>query len=510
MVDFPPSLSDCGFGLAWQIWRRTFPPLLCAAYGFSSLRGSLALGGSAHWTTARWVQGIRASPLALESRLCSFPPRPAALPNTLNRLSSYTPAMPRRIFVQIASYRDRQLLPTIVDCLAQASRPHDLSFCIAWQHHPGDAWDGMGTYAQDKRFEILDIASPLSQGVCWARHHTQKYFAGEPYTLQIDSHMRFARGWDDDLVGMLDSLLGAGHPRPLLSAYPPAFFPDRTPVQRDSSPLKIDARGFSKAGILAVASAAIPNCENMTAPIPARFLGAGFLFTIGRFCQDVQYDPELYFNGEEISLAVRAFTKGYDLFHPHKVLLWHEYIRKGKPKHWDDDRDWSQREQRSLSRLAHLFGFTGREGHSLAPAYGLGAVRTLAEYESFAGIAFRRKAIDQYTLEGKCPPNRGIAVLRHCGLPANEHAFDVHIPFDKIAPTPFDSLAIMVDDQTCNTICRVDIPSPIIIEEKRRGESYFSRELRFRSNRRPRGWVIWHYSRSKGWSLRYGGRIGLD
>ena len=35
-------------------------------------------------------------------------------------------------------------------------------------------------------------------------------------------------------------------------------------------------------------------------------------------------------------MTVRAFTHGYDLFYPHRVILWHEYTRNYRPKHWDD------------------------------------------------------------------------------------------------------------------------------------------------------------------------------
>ena len=48
----------------------------------------------------------------------------------------------------------------------------------------------------------------------------------------------------------------------------------------------------------------------------------------GQWCIEVPYDPDYYFHGEEISLAVRSYTWGYDLFHPHKIIAWHEYTRK--------------------------------------------------------------------------------------------------------------------------------------------------------------------------------------
>ena len=40
--------------------------------------------------------------------------------------------MNNRIFVQIASYRDPQLIPTIEDMLSKASHPENLVFGICW------------------------------------------------------------------------------------------------------------------------------------------------------------------------------------------------------------------------------------------------------------------------------------------------------------------------------------------------------------------------------------------
>ena len=40
------------------------------------------------------------------------------------------------IFVQIAAYRDPELLPTIIDCVAKAKHKNDLTFGICWQKQP--------------------------------------------------------------------------------------------------------------------------------------------------------------------------------------------------------------------------------------------------------------------------------------------------------------------------------------------------------------------------------------
>jgi hypothetical protein len=58
------------------------------------------------------------------------------------------------IFVQIAAYRDPELLPTLRDCLAQAEAPARLRFGICWQR---DADDSLAEFAQDPRFRVIEV-----------------------------------------------------------------------------------------------------------------------------------------------------------------------------------------------------------------------------------------------------------------------------------------------------------------------------------------------------------------
>ena len=45
------------------------------------------------------------------------------------------------IFVQIAAYRDPELLNTLRDCFSKAKHPESIIIGIAWQHSPYDEWD---------------------------------------------------------------------------------------------------------------------------------------------------------------------------------------------------------------------------------------------------------------------------------------------------------------------------------------------------------------------------------
>ena len=79
-----------------------------------------------------------------------------------------------KIFIQIASYRDPQLVPTIKDCLLNAKHPENLVFSIAWQHSIEDTWDNLDNFKDDPRFRIVDINHKDSKGACWARNLLQK------------------------------------------------------------------------------------------------------------------------------------------------------------------------------------------------------------------------------------------------------------------------------------------------------------------------------------------------
>jgi len=70
-----------------------------------------------------------------------------------------------KIFVQIASYRDPQLLPTLRDCIKNAKNPDNLVFGICWQH---DETDSLDEFKDDKRFKIIDVPYKESKGVCWS------------------------------------------------------------------------------------------------------------------------------------------------------------------------------------------------------------------------------------------------------------------------------------------------------------------------------------------------------
>ena len=101
------------------------------------------------------------------------------------------------IFVQIASFRDPQLNPTLQDMISKAKHPENLRIGICNQYNPEDDFN-IDEFRSDDRFRIVDVLDTESKGVCWARHQVQQLYQNETYTLQIDSHMRFEENWHLD------------------------------------------------------------------------------------------------------------------------------------------------------------------------------------------------------------------------------------------------------------------------------------------------------------------------
>jgi len=413
------------------------------------------------------------------------------------------------IFIQIASYRDSQLILTVKDCIKNAKNPDKLVFGICWQRSDDDT--SMDEFKNDSRFKIADVPYSESKGTCWARNKIQQLYSGEKYTLQIDSHMRFAPNWDETLIEMIDQLQSKGYNKPLLTTYAPSFNPENDPAERIQKPWRMAFDRFIPEGAVFFLPEDMPDWEKLDAPVPARFYSAHLCFTLGEFSNEVQHNPEYYFHGEEISIAVRAYTHGYDLFHPHKAVIWHEYTRKGRTKQWDDDKDWGNKNSHSHLTNRKLFGMDGekQEGHD--GKYGFGTTRTLRDYEEYSGLMFSDRSVQQYTLDKKYPPNPSIqelggeenwkkqfaTIFKHC----------IDVGYSQVTESDYDFWVVAFHDENDETLYRKDADKVEIKRMLNDPDKYCKIWRDFQTTKKPKYWVVWPHSESKGWCNKITGNL---
>lgn len=412
------------------------------------------------------------------------------------------------IFVQIASYRDPQLLPTLDDLFDKADFPDNLKVCIAWQHSEKDTWDNLDKYKDDSRVIILDIPYSKSKGACWARNAIQGQYSNEKYTLQLDSHHRFIKGWDTELINMYEDLKLDGVKKPLLTGYISSFDPDNDPKGRVTDPWWMTFDRFTPEGVVFFLPATIPGWQSMVKPIPARFYSAHFAFTTGEFCLEVPHDPEFYFHGEEITIAVRAFTHGYDLFHPHKVIAWHEYTRKGRTKHWDDSKDWVKINKHTHKKTRMLLNVDGEGDLEVQNSpYGLGTVRTIQDYERFAGIRFKDRGVQEYTRQNNFAPNPPVEDYENSFFSKFRHCIDVHI--SSVPEKDYEYWVVAFHDSNDNTLFRQDSNEQEVkafLESSKNKDGWINIWREYQGPV-PDYYVVWPYSKSKGWCDRITGNL---
>ena len=357
----------------------------------------------------------------------------------------------KSIFVQIASFRDSELLPTLHDMIDKANEPEHLKICICWQHSEEDEWDHLMEFKGDDRFIIIDVDAKDSKGVCWARNLIQQEYDGEDFTLQLDSHHRFVEGWDTELKNQVLQLQLHGYEKPLITGYMTAYHPSQPKNEWSSDPWQMRFDRFTPDGVVFFRPDGIPNWQERTMPVPARFYSAHFCFTLGTFCEEVPHDPRYYFHGEEITIGVRAYTYGYDLFHSHKLVCYHEFSRDYRPdKHWDS---YSKITQHNQDTYKLMRGLLGIDGESLSKketygTYGLGNVRTIADWEQYAGVRFNDRSVKQPTIDGELPPvDKELSFSR-----IFKHCIDMH----QSTLEDIEFVAVILKDKDGNDLYRQD------------------------------------------------------
>jgi hypothetical protein len=309
---------------------------------------------------------------------------------------------------------------------------------------------------------------------------------------------------------MIKDLQDSGYAKPLLTGYIPSFDPEKDPEDRVMVPWKMNFDKFIENKIILFLPGGFSEEDKqLNEPLPAKFYSAHFCFTLGIFSIEVQHDPNLYFIGEEINIAIRAYTFGYSMFHPNCLIAWHEYTRKGRTKHWDDNSEWWKIDKESKAHFRDLISkFINGEGISVFKGgkeqYGLGTNKTFKEYEEYAELDFG-KAKDLYK------ENRGeksyIYTLKLPSSITDDKDTNEDINEDTNEDTNEDInedtdantdirdnyqfVAIIIQDAENKEIYRIDLSGSDIYKTQV--------DVSFTSKNEPFRWVYYPYDKTNGW-----------
>lgn len=330
----------------------------------------------------------------------------------LPTLDTSTRTNNEKIFVSIASYRDPETQYTIRDLYYQASVPERVHVGVVLQCDrkqdiecflvDSDIREGKENPSFTKwwatHVHSIEMHWTHATGPCRARHIAQSLWQGERYFLQIDSHMRFRGGWDIYCIDTIECLRSTTSPKPILTTYPLGYtLPDNVP--NDTRATVLLPSTFDNNGMLRQKGSIVVNTAKIKKAIPSSLWASGFSFGDSSMLQDVPYDPLLpfLFFGEELSMAARLFTQGYDFFAPPEAVVYHLWTRNYRPN-FQEAFETSQRDalrEESIMRVKRVL-----DGEDCG-LYGLGRQRTIQEFEHLGGFSLSSKEILPVTVLAK-------------------------------------------------------------------------------------------------------------
>lgn len=302
------------------------------------------------------------------------------------------------IFISLAAFCEPHLAFTLDHIFEKAKNPSALFVGLVDQSFDDNRrWLSEKPYWPNIRYVQF---SPIeSRGVSWARSIAFSLYEGEDYLLQIDSHSYFEQDWDEKLLEQMRKLLQLAD-KPILTTYPPPFeFDDNdrpfltiTPSNMVSVLRKKPDSELSDTSATLLFRVEYEQGDDFQ---QGYHVAGGFIFTLGRFVEEVPYDPFLYFHGEEQNLALRAFTHGWTIFHPRQsdVPLYHLYKQRDNSyvtHHWNDVYEsqrqikWVSLKARAEKRLLDLVS------KKMAGVFGLGHARDIEAFIDISKIDYRR------------------------------------------------------------------------------------------------------------------------
>ena len=410
------------------------------------------------------------------------------------------------IMVHLPAYREPELIPTIKSALENAKNPERIHFGICRQFNPEDGFDNVDEFREDPRFHIYDMAYEEAKGLAYARSViNEELLTDQEFVLQLDSHHRFTKNWDETLLKWYDELKSDGH-NPLICGYLPYYDPLRDPEGRVQVPWYSEAASFYPHGTIFIRPRGFyTDHMQFDKPVPARFISGHFCFGPNKWAKEIRHDPDIFFAGEEINLTVRSYTHGYDLFHPHRVVIWHATMREERAGKlvWDDqakrkDNTWWKQNEEGRKKIRKLLRVEDNE-YDLT-GYDLGTVRSLRQYEIYAGINFKKKAFQTHTQQSKFPPNPVI----HCG-DEWEESFSlsfyhlVNIDRSVLNKDDYEHILIAYDDSEGVGIHSETIKDHRLKAFLTEGKPIHFEKM-FNTDIKPSKVVYWAYSTQRGWA----------
>jgi len=311
---------------------------------------------------------------------------------------------PSSVFVQISSYHDHELSATILSAIEKSSKLNKINFGVHVIYHEDN-----DIYIPDlKNIKLAISKAPENLGMGIGRNIAHSFYNGEDYYVQVDSHTMFDQDWDEIFIADIERYKRMGFNKPLLTSYPRNYWYEDGIIKYDQGAenhvthISFHENPDSFRNTRVPSQTAMAN--DISQNIFSKSVSGGAIFTVGEF---IEPNKNIFANGEEIFIAARAWTRGYDLLLPSRHVIYHLYYNhaaKGNNSHQEvKGKEHVLRDLPNNRRLAwvdyqelcaNLDAISKKEiydmfNENIIGRYHLGEDRTLEEFSIYSGLDFR-------------------------------------------------------------------------------------------------------------------------
>lgn len=305
------------------------------------------------------------------------------------------------IFVSIASYRDYECKKTVHSLFEQATFPTRVYVGICEQNKDANECCVVEPVVRG-RIEQISIPYDEAKGPCYARYLCATMYKQQDLFLQIDSHTRFVKGWDEKVVKMVNDMPVQDY-KGILTHYP-------LDCTKDCDMSHIGTAHVPVLSFAKLDHGPTFRCDHFEPPgsyVTSRSVGGGFLLMHRNAINACPYDPDLLgvFDREEILQAARFYTHGFDLFAPTENIVCHRYTYEEHKVPWNEaNPTWNKKNGQATTGNQRcddlLLGLL--EGDP----YGMGTERTLAEFWNYIGIDYKAKTVREFHVQQYSSPHK--------------------------------------------------------------------------------------------------------
>lgn len=293
----------------------------------------------------------------------------------------------KSIFIQITSYHDYELEKTIRDAIIKSSGENYLIFGVHSIFHEDNSW--VYPIKEIPNVKLFESKAPENLGIGRGRYIADKFYSGEDYYFQIDAHSRFDKNWDTFLINEINNYKMIGYNKPLITNYPkPFWYENEKETVRDHEEVVTQFYWKDRHRFELYRTPMQGSIMNVAGNVDCISVSGGSIFTEGYFQEP---NSLIFADGEEIFMAARAYTDGFDILLPSTTFMYHLYTsyssvgknkRKLVPLDWPDET--LKLEQISKDEIKLVLS-----GEGVTGKYRLGTKRTLEQYGEFCGLNFK-------------------------------------------------------------------------------------------------------------------------